>query len=91
MINDNNQDSDNIGQSFILTSINQGDNGLFIPTVTMDLCMIFDHHQIDYIKQSLGTHLNILSYDPYILLSAFYYNPSIYYCCILSKVAIVFG
>lgn len=61
MTNNNNQDPDNIGQSFMPMSINQGDNGLFILSLTMDPCIISSYHQIDDIKQSLGTHLNILS------------------------------
>ena len=68
MTNNNNQDPDNIGQGFVPTSINRGDNGLFIPSLTMDPCIISGHHQIDHIKQSLGTHLNI------------YHKTLIYYC-----------
>ena len=60
MKNDNNQDPNNTGQSFIPTSINQGNNGLFIPSLTINSYIISDHYQIDYIKQFLDIHFNIL-------------------------------
>lgn len=59
--NNKNQDPDNIGQGSMLTSINQGDNSLFILSLTIDPCILFGHHQIDHIKQSLGMHLIIIS------------------------------
>ena len=67
MTNNNNQDPENIGQGFVPTSINQGDYGLFIPSLTINPCIISGHHQTNHIKQSLGTHLNI------------YYKTLIYY------------
>lgn len=58
--------------------INQGDNSFFILSMTIDTYMTSDYHQIQYIKQSLGTNLTILSYLFYILLSTIYHNPFIY-------------
>lgn len=44
------------------TAINQGDDGFFISSMTIDLCMTSDHHQIEHIKQSLDMSFTILSY-----------------------------
>ncbi len=52
--------------------------------MTTDLCMTSDHHQIQHIKQSLGTSLTILSYLFYTLLSTIYHNLLIDECHILS-------
>lgn len=61
VINDNNQDPNNIGQDFMPMLINQRDNGLFISFLTIDLCIISSHQQIDHRKQFLDMHLDILS------------------------------
>ncbi len=70
-------------------AINQGDDGFFIPSSTIDPCMTSDHHQIQYIKQSLGTSLIILSYLSYTLLLTIYHNLFMYDCRILSQIKIV--
>ncbi len=57
--------------------------------MTTDLCMTSDYHQIQYIKQFLGTSLTILSYLSYTLLSTIYHNPFIYDCRILSQIKIL--
>ncbi len=57
--------------------------------MTTDLCMTSDHHQIQYIKQSLGISLIILSYLSYTLLSTIYHNPFIYDYRILSQIKII--
>ncbi len=86
---DNNQDPTTSRQSSAPTAINQEDGGFFIPSMTTDPCMTSDHHQIQYIKQFLGTSLTSLLYLSYALLSTIYHNPFIYDCCILSQIKIV--
>lgn len=70
---DNSQNPGISRKGFMPTAINQGDNDLFILSLTTDPCMTSDHYQIQHIKQSLGTNLTILSYLSYILLSTIYY------------------